>query len=169
VDQIISPFILYGMIALGAIGVGLALPKRGQTPQVIGGLLAALAAGGIILGLTLKATEARPNLFFYVFGVIALGAALRVVTHSRPVYAALWFIMVVLASAGMLLILSAEFMAFALIIVYAGAILITYLFVIMLATQAPADDTMEVLESKLRDRDLIVAGERVVSVNLADK
>lgn len=222
-DQIISPFILYGMIALGAIGVGLALPKRGQTPQVIGGLLAALAAGGIILGLTLKATEARPNLFFYVFGVIALGAALRVVTHSRPVYAALWFIMVVLASAGMLLILSAEFMAFALIIVYAGAILITYLFVIMLATQAPADDTMEVLaqydvearepiaatvvgfvllavlttfmfkglpkvdgattdtsaalverlprlyESKLRDRDLIVAGERVVSVNLAEQ
>lgn len=144
-DQIISPLILYAMIALGAIGVCVALPRRGQTPQVIGAILGSLAAGGVILALTLKAGAAHPNLFFYVFGIIALGSALRVITHSRPVYAALWFIMVVLASAGLLLILSAEFMAFALIIVYAGAILITYLFVIMLATQAPADDTLEVL------------------------
>jgi NADH-quinone oxidoreductase subunit J len=145
VDQIISPLILYGMIALGAIGVCLALPRKGKTPQVIGALVASLAAGGVILALTLKAGADHPNLFFYVFGIIALGSALRVITHSRPVYAALWFIMVVLASAGLLLILSAEFMAFALIIVYAGAILITYLFVIMLATQAPGDDTLEVL------------------------
>lgn len=43
----------------------------------------------------------------------------------------------------MYLILAAEFMAFALIIIYAGAILITYLFVIMLATQAPAEDQEE--------------------------
>ena len=55
-----------------------------------------------------------------VSAVVALGAALRVVTHSKPVYAALWFVMVVLASAGMLLILSAEFMAFALMIVNAS-------------------------------------------------
>lgn len=133
------------MVALGAIGVCLALPRRGQTPQVIGAIVGSLAAGGVILALTIKAGAAHPNLFFYVFGIIALGSALRVITHSRPVYAALWFIMVVLASAGLLLILSAEFMAFALIIVYAGAILITYLFVIMLATQAPSDDTLEVL------------------------
>ena len=71
--------------------------------------------------------------------------ALRVITHPRPVYAALYFILTVLASAGLFLLLSAEFMAFALVIVYAGAILITYLFVIMLATQAPEEGHEEVL------------------------
>jgi NADH-quinone oxidoreductase subunit J len=49
----------------------------------------------------------------------------------------LYFIMVVLSSAGLFLVLEAEFMAFALIIVYAGAILITYMFVLMLSQQAP--------------------------------
>jgi NADH:ubiquinone oxidoreductase subunit 6 (subunit J) len=42
---------------------------------------------------------------------------------------------VVIASAGLLLLLEAEFMAFALIIVYAGAILITYMFVLILRTK----------------------------------
>ena len=59
------------------------------------------------------------------------------ITHHRPVFAALYFVLVVLSSAGLFLMLEAEFMAFALIIVYAGAILITYVFVIMLAQQAP--------------------------------
>ena len=60
------------------------------------------------------------------------------VTHPRPVFAAIWFVMVVVCSAGMFLLLGAEFMAFSLVIVYAGAILITYLFVLMLAQEATA-------------------------------
>jgi NADH-quinone oxidoreductase subunit J len=55
------------------------------------------------------------------------------------VLAALHFVVVVIASAAMFLLLEAEFMAFALVIVYAGAILITYLFVLMLARQSPTD------------------------------
>ena len=72
-----------------------------------------------------------------MFGLIAIAAAVRMITHPRPVYAALYFVIVVLSSAALFLLLEAEFMAFALIIVYAGAILITYLFVLMLAEQAP--------------------------------
>ncbi len=144
-DSIINPIFLYGLLALGGVGVCLALPSRGTRPQVVGGLLAAVAAGLVILLLTMKAGKDHPVIFFYIFGVVALGAALRVITHPRPVYAALWFIMVVLASSGLLLLLSAEFMTMALVIVYAGAILITYLFVIMLATQAPEEDEIEVL------------------------
>ena len=67
-------------------------------------------------------------------------AAVRVITHRRPVFAALYFILVVVASAALLLMLHAEFMAFALIIVYAGAILITYLFVLMLAQEASTEE-----------------------------
>ncbi len=146
VGQVIQPVALYGLLALGAVGVCLALPRRTVNPQPIGALLAAAAGGLLLLFLGMKAGRALlPNFYFYIFAIIALGGGLRVITHPRPVYAALYFILTVLASAGLFVLLSAEFIAFALIIVYAGAILITYLFVIMLATQAPTEDQIEVL------------------------
>jgi NADH-quinone oxidoreductase subunit J len=80
----------------------------------------------------------RADVFFLVFSMIAVACAVRMITHSRPVYSALYFIMVVLSSAALFLMLQAEFMAFALVIVYAGAIIITYMFVIMLAQQQMA-------------------------------
>jgi NADH-quinone oxidoreductase subunit J len=142
-EEFISPLVLYLACAVGAVGVFLAMPRRTRNLQVVGGLIAAIAGGIAILGLTATNLADRPNLYFYIFAVIALGGALRVVTHPRPVYAALFFILTIIATAGLFLLLSAEFMAFALIIVYAGAILITYLFVIMLATQAPTEDELE--------------------------
>ncbi len=144
-EQVISPAILYSLLVLGAVGVCLALPRRGVSPQIVGAVLAAAAGGLVITVLSVKAAPRIPNLYFYVFSVISLGAALRVITHPRPVYAALYFILTVLSTAGMFVILGAEFLAFALIIVYAGAILITYLFVIMLATQAPTGGDTDVL------------------------
>lgn len=92
-----------------------------------------------MLALALHAGDQRPGFYFYLFSLIGLGAALRVITHPKPVYAALYFIVTILASSALYLMLGAEFMAFALIIIYAGAILITYLFVIMLAEQGPTD------------------------------
>ncbi|HEX2837252.1 MAG TPA: NADH-quinone oxidoreductase subunit J [Phycisphaerales bacterium] len=146
VGQIIHPFIFFGLLVLGGLGVCLALPRRGTTPQVVGALIAGIVGGLLMLFLGVKAgTGNLPNIYFYVFSAVGLGGALRVITHPRPVYAALYFILTVLASAGLFLLLSAEFMAFALVIVYAGAILITYLFVIMLATQAPEEGQEEVL------------------------
>lgn len=90
------------------------------------------------------------QVLFLVFGTITISAAVRMITHARPVYSALYFVMVVLSSAGLLLLLEAEFMAFALIIVYAGAILITYMFVLMLAQQA--SDSEHVSDTPLYDR-----------------
>lgn len=143
----INPLLLYVACALGAVGVILAMPRKGISPAVLGGLIAAAAGGLVVLGLTLKADrhEQVPNLFFYIFSLLALGGGLRMITHPKPVYAALYFILTIVASSGLYLLLSAEFMAFALIIIYAGAILITYLFVIMLATQAPAEDQPEAI------------------------
>jgi NADH-quinone oxidoreductase subunit J len=145
VEQIISPIALYLICALGAGGIALALPRRSGSKafEYGGGLLVAVALGGAALALGLKASDAgnpMPNLFFYPFAIIGIGASVRMITHKRPVYSALYFIMTIIASCGMYILLSAEFMAFALIIIYAGAILITYLFVIMLATQAPTGD-----------------------------
>ena len=154
-EQVINPLILYAGCVLGAIGVAMALPRKGPSLAVIGGIIAAGAAGLVVLGLTLAALPSEglgeggllegnfgdlPNVYFHLFGVLALASALRMITHKRPVYAALYFILTIVASSGLYVLLSAEFMAFALIIIYAGAILITYLFVIMLATQAPSEE-----------------------------
>lgn len=152
-EHIIEPIALYLICGLGAAGVAVALPRRdrdgGRTLTLLGGLMLAATFGLAALMLGLKAgqgEEPLPNLFFYPFAVIGLGAAVRMITHKRPVYSALYFIMTIIASCGMYLLLSAEFMAFALVIIYAGAILITYLFVIMLATQAPTGDKDELLD-----------------------
>ena len=148
-EQIISPIALYLICAFGAGGIALALPRRGLTHtkdkafQYAGAVIVASAFGLVALLMGLKAADAgnpMPNLFFYPFAFVAIGASVRMITHKRPVYSALYFIMTIIGSCGMYILLSAEFMAFALIIIYAGAILITYLFVIMLATQAPTGD-----------------------------
>lgn len=148
-EQIISPIALYLICAIGAGGIALALPRRGLTHTTDkafrygGTVIVAAAFGFAALLMGLKASDAgnpMPNLFFYPFAFVAIGASVRMITHKRPVYSALYFIMTIIASCGMYILLSAEFMAFALVIIYAGAILITYLFVIMLATQAPTGD-----------------------------
>lgn len=136
VHDLIAPLTLYGLLTVGAVGVYLALPRQGPNLGGLGGLLAAGALGGLFLVLGQAVGLTRPNGFFYVFAFVGLGASLRVITHKKPVYAALHFILTILASAGLFVLLAAEFLAFALVLVYAGAILITYLFVIMLATQS---------------------------------
>lgn len=157
-EQLTHPFLLFLGLAFGGVGLCLALPRKRVNPQVIGAVLGGLGIGIVLLGLGLKNPEQLPNYNFYIFGIIAAGSALRVITHPRPVYAALYFILTILASCGLYLILSAEFMAFALVIVYAGAILITYLFVIMLATQAPSEDQLESLaEYDVESRSPVVA------------
>lgn len=142
-----SSLLLFAACVVGGLGVALALPRRGLSPQIIGVLVASLGLGILYIWLArrLQPGEGLPNPNFYLFGLIALGSALRVISHPRPVYSALWFIMTILASCGLYVLLSAEFMAFALVIVYAGAILITYLFVIMLATESPTADQVESL------------------------
>ena len=60
------------------------------------------------------------------------------ITNRNPVYAALWFALVTLSTCGLFLLQSAPFLAAATIIVYAGAIVVTFLFVIMLAQQSGA-------------------------------
>lgn len=140
-------YALYIASVVGAAALLLMMPRSGYTPRALGSLLGAATLGGLWLWLGRDLPEhlglTSPAMaFYYIFSALAIGSAARVITHTRPVYSALWFIMTVIASSGLFLVLSAEFMAFAMIIIYGGAILVTYVFVIMLAAQAgdAADD-----------------------------
>ncbi len=140
-----APNVLYTSCVLGAIGLYLLLRPGRQGLKALGALVGLGAFGWVIKesAAALGVPGGRPEPFFAIFSLIAVAAAVRMITHHRPVYAALHFVAVVLSSAGLFLLLEAEFMAFALVIVYAGAILITYLFVLMLAQQAsqPGDES----------------------------
>jgi NADH-quinone oxidoreductase subunit J len=107
----------------------------------------AIRAGATVLGFaavawmlaTVAASLPAPTGRFALIGLAAfvgLSGAVRLVTHPKPIYAALYFVLVIVSSAVLYVVLDAEFVAFSMIIVYAGAILITYMFVLMLAQQA---------------------------------
>ena len=81
------------------------------------------------------------GLFCCLAGVTDRGR-LATVTFRNPVYCAIWFGMTLLGTAGLFLFIGAEFLAVATLVVYAGAILVTFLFVLMLAQpegEAPYD------------------------------
>lgn len=138
----VAPAVIFALCVVAAVGTVLLLPSRREAPiRKIGGVIA-LAAGALFAALLVRWTAGQPRggmgAFFWIFSSIAIIGALRVVTHAKPVYSALYFVLTVFASAGLFLLVQAEFMAAALIIIYAGAILVTYVFVIMLAAEATA-------------------------------
>ncbi len=69
---------------------------------------------------------------FYAFALVAVAAALMVVTARNPVHSVLWLILAFLSSAGLFVLLGAEFVAMLLIIVYVGAVAVLFLFVVMM-------------------------------------
>jgi NADH:ubiquinone oxidoreductase subunit 6 (subunit J) len=98
-------------------------------------VLAALAllAGAVILVRTEAA--AVETFLFYAFSGLAIGAGVMMISQANPVHAALSFALVVLSTCGLFLLQAAPFLMAATIIIYAGAIVVTFLFVIMLAQQ----------------------------------
>jgi NADH-quinone oxidoreductase subunit J len=70
--------------------------------------------------------------FFWIFGVIAMGSALLCITRKNPVASALWLVVTLFALAAMFVLLDAQFIAALQVLVYAGAIMVLFLFVIML-------------------------------------
>src|SRR5690606_25258613 len=69
---------------------------------------------------------------FYALATILLLAGLRVITTRNPVHAALYLVLSFFTAAGIWLLLQAEFLAIALVLVYVGAVMVLFLFVIMM-------------------------------------
>lgn len=69
---------------------------------------------------------------FYLFGVIALASAIAFVTRRSPVAAALWLVNTMFSLAALFVMLDAQFIGVIQVLVYAGAIMVVFLFVVML-------------------------------------
>jgi NADH-quinone oxidoreductase subunit J len=69
---------------------------------------------------------------FYLFAVVLLFAAFRVITARNPVYAALYLVLAFFQASALWLLLKAEFLAITLVLVYVGAVMVLFLFVVMM-------------------------------------
>lgn len=72
------------------------------------------------------------SIIFYIFAAILLFAAARVITARNPVHAALFLVLAFFTAAAIWLLLRAEFLAIALVLVYVGAVMVLFLFVVMM-------------------------------------
>jgi NADH-quinone oxidoreductase subunit J len=69
---------------------------------------------------------------FYLFAAVAVFAALRVITARNPLHAVLYLVLTFVSSAGIWMLLEAEFLAITLVLVYVGAVMVLFLFVVMM-------------------------------------
>jgi NADH-quinone oxidoreductase subunit J len=119
-------------LAAGAIGLWLLLPARRPFGKRFGALLVALAGALFAYDLPLLGNWLDQGVY-WVLALITLGAAVATISSQSPVYSAIWFATSLLGTAGLFFFSGAQFLAVATIVVYAGAIVVTFLFVIMLA------------------------------------
>jgi NADH-quinone oxidoreductase subunit J len=130
------------LLALAALY--LLLPKPRKRPVVAGAVLglAAVALAGILL-IRSDAAPVAEIVLFYAFSTLAVIGAGAMLVQSNPARAAISFALVVMSVCGLFLLQGAPFLMAATIIIYAGAIIVTFLFVLMLAQQrgfSDADD-----------------------------
>lgn len=123
--------LLWGIFC-GALALGLLLPYRAQSARLPGLLLAILGLGLVVAALPAEFHWSE-TWIFRILVTITLISAVATIVMENAVYAAIWFALSLLGTAGLFFFQGAQFLALATIIVYAGAIVVTFLFVIMLA------------------------------------
>lgn len=134
------PMTLVGLV-LWAVGILWLMPRKQASkprPQLPGVLIVAAGLVTFCLSCGKSESELADNVMFWVFAIGALMSGVLMITARNPVYAALWFALATLSTCGLFLLQHAPFLAAATIIVYAGAVIVTFLFVIMLAQQSGA-------------------------------
>jgi NADH-quinone oxidoreductase subunit J len=123
---------MFWALVAGGIGLWLLLPTRVRFGKAVGSVLIAVAGGIAAYDLPLLGGWADQGVF-WLLAVVTMGAALATIASHSPVYSAVWFALSLLGTAGLFLFQGAQFLAVATVVVYAGAIVVTFLFVIMLA------------------------------------
>jgi NADH-quinone oxidoreductase subunit J len=124
----------------GAAAIYLLLPRPRAYPILWGSSLGLLALVLASVLLTRSGAVTPETLLFWAFSAIGIVSGALLVTQHNPARAALSFALVVLSTCGLFLLLAAPFLMAATTIIYAGAIIVTFLFVIMLAQQVGLSD-----------------------------
>jgi NADH-quinone oxidoreductase subunit J len=81
---------------------------------------------------------------FYLFGLLAIASAIAFVTRKSPVSAALWLVSVMFNLAALYVMMEAHFIGAIQVLVYAGAIMVVFLFVVMLLNLGHADELTDI-------------------------
>lgn len=126
----VSP-VFWGCVLL-AVGLWLSLPRGGARGRKIGLAMVVGSLGLVATQLPLLVGWLDQGLFSALAAVTVLSCVAAVISRNA-VYAAIWFGLALLGTAGLFLLVGAQFLSVATVTVYAGAILVTFLFVIMLA------------------------------------
>jgi NADH-quinone oxidoreductase subunit J len=121
-----------------AAGVWWLMPPAPSRPKAVGLLLALAGTALLAVRLHAAAGPLLETILFFVFAAAAIVCAILMITNRNPVYSALWFALVTLSTCGLFMLQFAPFLAAATVIIYAGAIVVTFVFVIMLAQQSGA-------------------------------
>lgn len=111
------------------------LPRGGRAPSRLGKLLPLALIWGSLFSMIGFAGVAVSSVLFGVFATGAVIGGICMITSRNSAYSALWFALVTLSVCGLFLLRSAPFLSAATVVVYAGAIIVTFLFVLMLAQQ----------------------------------
>jgi NADH:ubiquinone oxidoreductase subunit 6 (subunit J) len=123
-------------IAVGSLALWLLIPGGRWTSaasRTVGGLLA-LVSGVLFAADWPLLGNWGVQVVFWLLAGLTLGSGVAMIASKSPVYSALWFASSLVGSAGLFLMQGAQFLGGATIVVYAGAIVVTFLFVIMLAS-----------------------------------
>lgn len=118
--------------ALSAVGIWLMLPHCPRRLRVVGVFLAVLSLACYLPAFSSMA-DAPLRITFWIMAGLSLTSATAAITSQSPVYSAIWFAVTLLGTGGLLLLQGSQFLGVATVAVYAGAIVVTFLFVLMLS------------------------------------
>jgi NADH:ubiquinone oxidoreductase subunit 6 (subunit J) len=145
------PLLATAGLGMGAVCFLLPRPRPWPFARLAGAAAAGLAFAGAAIVAARAARVTGETILFYAFAGLAIVSGGMMITRANPARAALSFALVVLSTTGLFLLQAAPFLMAGTVIVYAGAIVVTFLFVIMLAQPTGASD------ADLRSREPLLA------------
>jgi NADH-quinone oxidoreductase subunit J len=120
-------------LIVGAVGLWLLLPAAVSRLRRCAGWLLVAVSLGLLAAYLPRMGSLFDQILFWALAGATLLSAIATVSMRSPVYSAVWFAFTLLTTAGLFLFQQAQFLAIATVAVYAGAILVLFLFVLMLA------------------------------------
>ena len=118
------------------------IPPSTRRRRMAGAVLGLFSLFLILAGVMASLVNVPAQFVFWILSGTLLISAVAAVSSPSPLYSAIWFALSLLATAGLFVFQGAQFLGVATIVVYAGAIVVTFLFVIMLA-QPEGRDTFD--------------------------